>query len=113
MLLEKGENVHIMTQRLFEQDMRRHFIGEIIRASDIAILVEGYEFMFVQGVNENMQRGDKQCRVFALNEARHIINIIPTRVNVEDISYKNEEHGLVVTDGKNFKIHVHEFGMLR
>ena len=113
MLLENGETVHIMTQRMFEQDMRRHFIGEIVRSSDAAILVEGYEFMFVQGVNEYMRQGDKQCRVFGLCESRHISDLIQQRVNVDDIAYKNEEHGLVVTDGKSFKIHIHEFGMLR
>ena len=113
MILEVGENVHIICRRLFEQDIRRHFVGEVTRTSEIAVLVIGYEFMFVQGVNEFTRRGDKQWRFFSLGDSNNIITVIPKSVNVDDVYYSSEEKSLIVTDGKNFKIHVHEFGILR
>lgn len=30
MIIERGEKVHIITRRLFESDLRRHFVGEVL-----------------------------------------------------------------------------------
>ena len=47
MLIKKnGEKIFIGTRRLFERDLRRHFVGEVQECTDFAVRVQGYAFVF-------------------------------------------------------------------
>ena len=39
MVLGIGEEVLIIARRLFEKDLRRHFVGEVQEVSDMAIWI--------------------------------------------------------------------------
>lgn len=42
MLLKQNEKLHIVERRLFNDDLRRHFIGEVVECSDSAVRVTGF-----------------------------------------------------------------------
>jgi hypothetical protein len=107
-ILDVGEKVHIIERRLFKEDVRRHFIGEVVRSTENDIRVKGYVWTFepMRGFN---RKPEIRERVIHLDE-RLIINIIPPEVNLEEIKYVSSlQKGHVVTDGKSFSLDVTEF----
>lgn len=46
MVIGKGEKVFIVTRRLFDGDLRRHFAGEVQEATDTVIRVRGFVFVY-------------------------------------------------------------------
>lgn len=51
-VLEVGEPVHIITRRLFDGDVRRHFTGRVTAAANDLVRAEGWVFVFNRGTNE-------------------------------------------------------------
>ena len=51
MLVEIGEKVHIAVRRMFETDLRRHFVGEIKAANDSVVRLIGYSIVYDKNKN--------------------------------------------------------------
>lgn len=114
MILEPGEKIHVITRRHFENDLRRHFIGEIIKTSEVAVRVEGYAFVLDTSLNQFIKRKQKRTRIFGLADSGNIINVLPTDADLELAKYtQTKENVLVVTDGKTFALDINEFGSNR
>lgn len=110
MLLKAGEKIHVITRRLFESDVRRHFAGEIVAASESVARVKGYAYVFYPGPNEYVRRPELRERIIALADGSNVINIIPQNVNLEELVYRpSEQNRLVVTDNKSFHLDINEF----
>ncbi|HAY84137.1 MAG TPA: hypothetical protein DCY42_04195 [Chloroflexi bacterium] len=110
MILEKGEKVFIISRRLFEKDLRRHFIGEVEEATERVARVKGFAFVYDDNAVKFIKREDIRIRLFSLTDAANIINILPIETIVADISYQtNEKHQRIITDGKHFEMNVSEF----
>ena len=45
-MIIKGEKVFVITRRLFDEDLRRHFVGEVQEITNVAMRVQGYSFVF-------------------------------------------------------------------
>jgi len=43
MILEQGEKVHIIERRYFADDIRRHVAGEVLKCTEHAIRLKGYD----------------------------------------------------------------------
>lgn len=113
-LLKQGEKIHVITRRRFEGDLRRHFVGEVQAATDTAVRVEGYAFVFQTGNNQYVKRPEKRVRIFGLADSGNIINVIPETVDIRSVSYRlSPDNRLVVTDGKSFSLDIHEFSSWR
>ena len=113
-LLKVGEKVHIVTRRLFENDLRRHFAGEVAAVTDRGALVVGYAFVFDVSRNEYVRKPGPRTRVFGILEAEHIINVLPPMTDIAALHYEHKgDRGLVVTDDRNFFLDVNEFGANR
>ena len=104
-----GDKLHIMTRRLFEEDVRRHFAGQVLAVSGALVEVEGYTFIFHPGVNEYRRLPELRTRVFSIGEAAYIVNKIPRAVDVETLGYLKKDNRLVVTDGGSFSLAINEF----
>ena len=76
MIVEVGEKVHIIERRYFENDVRRHFIGEVTRASERAIRLLGYVWAFDRSKGQYVMKTDIRERIIFPGE-RHLINILP------------------------------------
>ena len=112
MIFETGEKVHIVERRYFAEDIRRHFVGEIIMCTEHAIRLKGYVWVFDQ-VKGFTKKPEKRERIFYLGN-RLTINIIPAEVDLDKIKYVNvPKKGLVVTGGKQFSLEISEFSPIR
>ena len=109
-IIQIGDKLHIMTRRLFSDDLRRHFVGEVVKAVGPVCAVEGHTFVFHAGTNEYQRRPEKRTRVFSLADANHIVNILPPDVDLALLEYRKVRGRLVVTDTKEFTLDINEFG---
>ena len=112
-VVEVGDKLHIMTRRLFEEDVRRHFVGEVIATADPLVELRGYTFIFQRGANEYRRLPEERTRLFSLGESGHVVNKIPRNIEVGSIVYQNVENRLVLSDGRAFSLPINEFGSSR
>ena len=111
-VIKVGDKLHIITRRLFERDVRRHFAGEVTGFSGELHEVRGYAFVFNPGTNNYEKRPEPRIRIFSLGEAGLIVQRIPRGVAIESLEYRSIGKRLVVTDGRNFALDINEFGPL-
>ena len=105
-----GDKVHIITRRLFDSDLRRHFVGEVTAVSGEIQEVRGYTFVFNRGTNEYKKRPELRIRIFSLGDPGFIVNKIPREVAIESLEYRFIEERLFITDGRNVALDINEFG---
>jgi hypothetical protein len=111
MLLEVGEKIHVMVRRRFEQDLRRHFVGEVTRVAENAVCAEGYVFVFNRVTNAFVRRTERRKRIVALTDNGNIINVIAAEVDLEKLVYDTSSGGrLIMTDHESFSLDINEFG---
>lgn len=114
MLLEPADTIHVITRRSFEDDLRRHFAGRVIQASEMTAKVEGYAFVHDSNTNTFVRRPTKRVRLISLIDAANLINVLPRAVNLDLLTYQISKEGrLVVTDGLSFSLDINEFGRER
>ena len=110
-IIETGEKLHIITRRLFPDDVRRHFVGEVTRAIGQMCHLQGYVFVFNSGTNEYRKRPERRTRIYSLADSNHIVNMLPREVDVGTLEYRTIDGRLVVTDMKGFSLDINEFGL--
>lgn len=111
MLIEKGDKIHVIFRRQFKEDLRRHFAGEVLEATEFAAKAHGYVFIFETSKNEYVRRNDPRTRIISLIDSANIVNMLPKGVEIEDLDYVlSEDNRLVVSDGKDFLMDINEFG---
>jgi hypothetical protein len=110
MVVEPGEKLFIVTRRLFEGDLRRHFVGEVKATTESALRLEGYTFDFDAGSGKFV-RGERRSRIFSLGDNGLIITIIPNDADLDKVSHRFSDKGggRVLSDGKTFELHANEF----
>jgi len=83
-------------------------------ASDTAIRVKGYSFIFDEGVGKFQRKPEIRIRIFSLIDARIIINVISPSSEIGKVTYcLSKENNYVATDGENFQLDINEFGSKR
>lgn len=112
MVLDQGDIVHVIERRLFEEDVRRHFVGKVAKCTERALRVQGYVFVHDRSENTFVRRLDVRDRVFSLDN-RIILNVLPRDINLEKVGYATIDEGLIVSDGKTFTLNINEFGPRR
>ena len=106
-----GDKLHIMTRRLFDGDIRRHFVGEVKAVSTYLTELRGYTFIFQPGTNRYCRLPELRTRLFAVGEAGYTVNKIPRDLDLDAIGYQVVDSRLVLTDGKSFVLPINEFGV--
>ena len=114
MLISVGEKLHVITRRLFDGDLRRHFAGVVTAVEGDIVRLEGYVFVFDTRTNTWDRRDERRTRIVGLGDSGHIIKVIPGEVDLRDLNYQMDAtRHLVVTDGKKFALDINEFGSQR
>lgn len=116
MVLNIGEKIHVVTRRLFESDAKRHFAGEIEAAGENVVRLRGYAFVFEFDamVNHFVRRPELRTRIVSLTDSDNLINVIPSKVDLEELEYKlSPKKHLVITDNKDFSLDINEFSGAR
>ena len=109
-VLAVGDKVHIMTRRLFADDVHPHFVGEITAVSGPLFKAQGYAFVFDSATNSYLKHPAVRTRLFSLSDAGHIINVIPQEVDLDSLTYRVVNKRLEVTNGAGFSLEINEFG---
>jgi hypothetical protein len=110
MVLKLGEKIHVIVRRRWEDDLRRHFVGEVTDATENVVRIKGYVFVFHPGTNKYIKRPDLRDRIVSLTDSGNIINILPPAVDLDKVSYQtSRDERLVLTDGE-YSLDINEFG---
>jgi len=113
-MLSKGEKIFIITRRLFEKDIRRHFVGEVQEMSNTLVKVCGYMFVYDEGTNDFVRRDKCRTCLYPLLDSGILITFLPAEAILEDIRYAfDKQNRRIITDGKTFNLNVNEFGINR
>ena len=114
MIIKKGDKLHIITRRLFDGDLRRHFVGEVEEVSGDLVLLAGFAFIFSPNTNDYVRMPERRQRIFGLASSGLVINFIPGEVIIDDLVYWiNRENRLVLTNGSAYSLDINEFGASR
>ena len=104
----------MVTRRAFAQDIRRHFIGEVIDVTESLIRAEGHAFLYDTNTNLFVKKNYSYVRIFSLVDGVNIICILPRTTNLKKIAYRfTEKNRMVLTDGESLTMDVNEFGVNR
>lgn len=111
MLLLKGEKIHVVHRRLFDRDIRKHFIGEVEDYEHGLVRVVGHVFV-IEDTKENIfrKKPEQRTRVISLLTGEVFVNVIPPEVDLEKIRYEGVGHDVRVTDGSTWHLDIKEFG---
>jgi len=109
MILKEGEKVHIIHRRIYEKDLHRHFIGVVesydggvARVTGHVYTVDTVKFAFVK-------RPEVRTRLVSIVSGDVLVNVIPAKVNLEKITYKQERKAVRVTDGSDWRLDLSEY----
>lgn len=109
-VVSPGEKLHVVTRPLFEADVRRHFVGEVLAATDVAVRLQGYVFVYEPARQQYVRRPDLRTRIVGLADGLQIVKVLPPEVLIEQLAYRLGPDGtLLITDGRHFSMDIHEF----
>ena len=114
MIVREGEKLHVITRRLFEGDVRRHFIGVVTEAEGVLVRLKGYVFVFESVTNSWVKRPEQRTRILSVGDSGQIVKVVPQNVELEALSYKlSPAKHMCVTDGKDYWLDINEFSAQR
>ena len=111
-LISVGENVIVITRRLFVEDMRRHFIGTVTATSASQIRVEGHAWI-ANAVGEWVRRPELRTRIFSLSSGGEVVLVLPEDADVRKLHYATSLGRLTITDDAFYALAISEFGVGR
>jgi hypothetical protein len=112
MVIEAGEQVHVIYRPIFEGSVRRHFLGEVTACDGAVCRLDGYAFVYNSKVTTFERKPDKRITFIDLAESGYIVNIVGQGVVLDEVIYKYVSGvGLVATDEKAFLLDVNEFSV--
>ena len=72
MVVEPGEKLFIVTRRLFENDLRRHFVGEVKAVTERTVRLEGYPFVMDTSTGEFVKK-ERRVWIFGLGDRKSVV----------------------------------------
>lgn len=111
-VIESGDKLHIITRSNFKEDLRRHFAGTVLAASESQVRVQGYAFVFKRSSSMYRRRPELRTRIFGISDPQLIVFVLPPEVSIERLNYTVDSYNgrLTLTDGLNFQLDMNEFG---
>ncbi len=113
MFLDPGEKVHVIERRLFEGDVRRHFVGEVQGADVTAMRVRGYVFVHDAASSTWVRGSERRTRIIPIGSSGFVVNVVPRDTAIDEVRYEDIDGRLTVTDGGSLRLDINEFGRLR
>ena len=113
MILNPGDQVHVMLRRILENEPRRHLVGTVSTATKRLIEVKGHAYFFDAVQNSFDRASSEHSRIVSLTDAHNLITILPDDVDLDKLHYVVKNGRYVITDGEGFALEVNEFGTRR
>ena len=111
-LLQPGEKVFVVERRLFGEDLRRHFVGEVEACTEVGFRARGYPFLHHSSVGNFVRNDNPRTRLFSFHN-NLIINVLPESCRIAGVSHVRTEYGTILTDDKTFEMDISEFSWKR
>jgi hypothetical protein len=109
MILNPGEKVHIIHRRVYEKDHHRHFVGVVDQYEGGVARVTGHVYTVDPVKFTFMRRPEIRTRLVSVVSGDVLVNILPAKVNLEKIYYKQERKAVRVTDGSDWHLDLSEY----
>lgn len=119
MIVSKGEKVHVIMRRFFDEAVRRHFVGEVTAVEGAVARLCGYVFIHDPTTIQYVRKPEKRTTIIDLGDCGYIVNFVPDHVDISNLSYKyvardsDRKKALVVTDGGAYSLDINEFSTSR
>ena len=114
MIIKTGEKLHIVIRRLFETDIRRHFIGVVVEAAGSTVRLQGYAVILDKNSNQFVRKPELRTTVMDLAESGYFVNVLPPEIDISNLTYTySSEKKLTLSDGAAFNLDINEFGINR
>ena len=111
MIIQENEKVHVIYRAIFDQSIRRHFVGQIEAVEGSICRINGYVFIYDTKATKFVRKNRKRITIINTAESGYIVNVIKPEVDLELVEYRYiTGEGDVVTDGKGFQMNINEFG---
>jgi hypothetical protein len=108
-IIQPGELIHVIHR--FEKEVKRHFVGAVEGVQENVVRASGYAFVVDDPRrHEFVKRPDRRVKLIPLTDGELVINVLPKDVSLEDVRYEEHDHRLYVTDGRNWRMDLKEFG---
>ena len=105
MIAKPGENIHVITRRNFEGELRRHFVGKIIEMFETTARIEGHLYIFNSVDSQFVRIPKERTTIVDLAESGYIVTIIPPEVVIDHLRYELSDQGkLIATDNQGFSL---------
>ena len=112
-MLEPGEKIHVIERLSFEHDVRRHFIGEVERATDAVARATGYTFVGNVMTGHFDRRDPPRTRIIPLGATGLVVYVIPQEVDLKTVRYEWQAGGRLVVRGGPWEVVLDEFAISR
>ncbi len=113
-MLREGMKVHVVYRRLVEDEVRKHFVGEVIGHNDVAMLVRGHAFVFDINSGRFRRKEDTINRLVPTADGCVVVTVLPDAVELASVDYSTDHNGILeLSDGKGFSFDINEFGVIR
>ena len=109
-LLAVSEKLHIISRRLFREDVHPHFAGQVTSVSGPLFRAHGYLFIFDSGTNSYIKHPEARTRLFSIADSGYVVTVIPQAVELDALRYRTLAGRLTITDGQAFTLEINEFG---
>jgi len=106
MILQKGEKIHVIHRRHFENDPHRHFAGVVDACEDGIVRATGHVYTVDLVKFAFFRRPELRTRIISLLSGDLLVNVLPPSVDLEKIVYKQEKKSVRVTDGGKWSLEI-------
>jgi hypothetical protein len=105
-ILAAGDKIHVIHRQLFDRDVQRHFVGIVETCEGSLAKVKGYLFARDPHSNQFVKHDhEARTRIVSLTSDALIINVLPSHVDTEKITYKRHVgQDVTVTDGSDWHL---------
>lgn len=110
MLLAEGEKVLVIFRRLFDRDMRQHFVGVVQSTTPLAARATGFTFIYDVDSGKFIRKANATTRIFPLGDSQVLVSLLPAEVDINRVIYQTDaQRNLVITDLQGFTQSMTEF----
>lgn len=108
-MLEQGEKLLIVHRRLFEKDIPRFFVGEVLAYEQGIAKVKGHTFVKDLFSGSMKKKPDLRTKVVSIVSGTFIVYQLPVTARLDSMRFSlDQDGGLVLTDEGGFSMDVSE-----
>jgi hypothetical protein len=110
MLLTEGDKLLVVHRRLFADDNPRFFVGVVSAYEGGVARTVGYSFMRDIATGKVARKKDPRTKIVSVASGTLLVYQLPTGVEVESVDIVAQGQDLVLTDHRQFKLDLSEWG---